>query len=279
MDLSKPLLSSIPIWVKFFRIAPVYWSEEGLSYVVSAIGKPLYFDSLTEARTRLSFVQACAKVDIRSEFPTVFDLDLGDCTTCEIIAEYPWKPQVCKSCKCCGHTTTLYPVGVKEVCVPKKVDASNAHIVYSTKVTVISEGDSVVDSIIVVLNPLVVGATEVVIEKPSVSAQVEVLSPYKPVIDLNPFQLLADTGEATPSVDLCDGDASPAPSPFAETGSSPEYNFKHCNLKVDELSKKPGGSEKKSNPKKSKGKGASPLAAKSPESTIKGKAIALHSSS
>lgn len=51
-----------------------------------------------------------------------------------------------------------------------------------------------------------------------------------------------------------DGDSTPASVEIPETDSSPEYNFKISNLKVDELVKTPKGHKKKNvNNKKSNG--------------------------
>ncbi|KAK2641983.1 hypothetical protein Ddye_023746 [Dipteronia dyeriana] len=44
--LTKDTYSKIPVWVKLFNIPHEYWTEEGLSYIASAVGKPLYADSL-----------------------------------------------------------------------------------------------------------------------------------------------------------------------------------------------------------------------------------------
>ncbi|KAK3189362.1 hypothetical protein Dsin_028923 [Dipteronia sinensis] len=55
--LSKDSYSKIPVWVKLFNIPHEYWNEEGLSHIASAVGKPLYVDSLTESMKRISFAR------------------------------------------------------------------------------------------------------------------------------------------------------------------------------------------------------------------------------
>lgn len=41
-------MSSIPVWVHFSNVPLEFWNAEGLSYIASAIGKPLYADARTE---------------------------------------------------------------------------------------------------------------------------------------------------------------------------------------------------------------------------------------
>ncbi|KAK2655060.1 hypothetical protein Ddye_008112 [Dipteronia dyeriana] len=48
-NLSKDSYTKISVWAKLFNIPHEYWNEEGLSHIASAVGKPLYADSLTES--------------------------------------------------------------------------------------------------------------------------------------------------------------------------------------------------------------------------------------
>lgn len=155
------------------------------------------------ATTRLNFARVCVEVGIEFEFPNSFDLVLGDGSTYEIFVEYPWKPQVCNSCKSFGHTSSHCPMEVKKVWVPK---------IAVPPVIPVTHKDSIVDKIDpVIMLSNAIGHKEVSGEKLGVSSV---------------------------------GESSPNPSCFPETDSSPEYNFKHCNLKIDELVKKPVGFNK-----------------------------------
>lgn len=44
VEFSKIECSKIPIWVKLSQIPYPYWCVEGISYIASAIGKPLFVD-------------------------------------------------------------------------------------------------------------------------------------------------------------------------------------------------------------------------------------------
>ncbi|KAK2658721.1 hypothetical protein Ddye_005254 [Dipteronia dyeriana] len=108
--LTKDTYSKIPVWVKLFNIPHEYWTEEGLSYIASAFGKPLYADSLIESMKRISFARVCIEIDATCDLVDSFDLFMGDDTytnegeKVEIFVEYQWKPKICTECKSFGHS-------------------------------------------------------------------------------------------------------------------------------------------------------------------------------
>ncbi|KAK3221966.1 hypothetical protein Dsin_008991 [Dipteronia sinensis] len=99
--LTKETCSKIPVWVKLFNIPHEYWNEEGLSHIASAVGKPLYADSLTESMKRISYARVCIEIDATCELVDSFDLFTGDNSgrnldeSVEILVEYQWKPKIC----------------------------------------------------------------------------------------------------------------------------------------------------------------------------------------
>ena len=113
--LTKESYSKVPVWVKFFNIPHEYWTEEGLSYIASAVGKPLYADSLTESMKRISYARICVEIDATSKLVDSFDLLMGDCDelnngeSVEILVEYQWRPKICPECKSFGHSTATCP--------------------------------------------------------------------------------------------------------------------------------------------------------------------------
>ncbi|KAK3230001.1 hypothetical protein Dsin_001882 [Dipteronia sinensis] len=113
--LSKDSYSKIPVWVKLFNIPHEYWNEEGLSHIASAIGKPLYANSLTESMKRISFARVCIEIDTSCDIVDSFDLFMGDSSNpklrenVEILVEYQWKPKICTECKSFGHSITNCP--------------------------------------------------------------------------------------------------------------------------------------------------------------------------
>ncbi|KAF7154821.1 hypothetical protein RHSIM_Rhsim01G0009400 [Rhododendron simsii] len=75
--LKKELVSKIPIWVQLYNVPLELWTAPGLSYVASAIGRPLYADCMTETCKRLNYAKVCVEVDVDSELLDSFDVDVG----------------------------------------------------------------------------------------------------------------------------------------------------------------------------------------------------------
>ncbi|KAK3221975.1 hypothetical protein Dsin_009000 [Dipteronia sinensis] len=113
--LTKESYSEVPVWVKFFNIPNEYWTEKGLSYVASAVGKPLYADSLTETMKRILYSRISVEIDATSKLIDSFDLLIGEGNEhnngerVEILVEYQWKPKICLECKSFGHNAAACP--------------------------------------------------------------------------------------------------------------------------------------------------------------------------
>lgn len=104
MCLVKDQLARIPIWVQFYNVPLEYWTAPGLSYVASAVGRPLYADSVTESCKRLSYARVCVEIEVRDSLPSSFCLRLSSGKEVEIKVQYPWKPLQCLECKVFGHS-------------------------------------------------------------------------------------------------------------------------------------------------------------------------------
>ncbi|KAI8570248.1 hypothetical protein RHMOL_Rhmol01G0019400 [Rhododendron molle] len=96
MHLTKGAFSSVPVWVKLYNVPLECWNDEGLSYIASHIGNPLYPDEFTREHSRLTFARVCIEVEATKEIPESFVVDLGYGKPFEIRVEVPWKPQACK---------------------------------------------------------------------------------------------------------------------------------------------------------------------------------------
>ena len=103
MEMLNIQLTAMPIWVKFYNIPLEYWTNTCLSYIASAVGKPLHMDSHTENKTRLSFARICIEIDLSSKLPKSARLNLGNGKYTTIRIEYPWVPQNCSHCQVFGH--------------------------------------------------------------------------------------------------------------------------------------------------------------------------------
>ncbi|KAK3204732.1 hypothetical protein Dsin_018778 [Dipteronia sinensis] len=76
--LTKETYSKILVWVNLFNIPHEYLNEEGLSHIASAVGKPIYAESLTESMKRISYARVCIEIDATYELLDSFDLFMGD---------------------------------------------------------------------------------------------------------------------------------------------------------------------------------------------------------
>uniref|UniRef100_A0A5B7BC66 Reverse transcriptase zinc-binding domain-containing protein n=1 Tax=Davidia involucrata TaxID=16924 RepID=A0A5B7BC66_DAVIN len=85
-----------------------------MSYAASAVGRPLYADTHTEDRTRISFARVCVELDAKMDPPDVFDVCLADGSYVEVEIEYQWKPSLCTTCRKFGHKHSQCKVEIKE---------------------------------------------------------------------------------------------------------------------------------------------------------------------
>ncbi|KAK8638784.1 hypothetical protein V6N13_137195 [Hibiscus sabdariffa] len=55
-------LQKMPIWVQLHNVPLELFSRKGLSYIASAMGTPLYMDSITASCERLEFAKVCIEI-------------------------------------------------------------------------------------------------------------------------------------------------------------------------------------------------------------------------
>ena len=89
-----------------------YWTEEGLSYLASDVGIPLYANSATETHHKINYARVCAELDATKPLIDEFFIDVPDahdpdivCDEITIKVSYQWKPPVCTHCHIFGHST------------------------------------------------------------------------------------------------------------------------------------------------------------------------------
>ncbi|KAF7140158.1 hypothetical protein RHSIM_Rhsim06G0120300 [Rhododendron simsii] len=109
MSFVKDQLVKIPIWVQFFNVPLEYWTAAGLSYVASAIGRPLYADSVTAKCKRLNYARVCVEIEVGATLPFSFDLRFDNGKEVEIKVKYRWKPLQCLECLVFGHSEAGCP--------------------------------------------------------------------------------------------------------------------------------------------------------------------------
>lgn len=97
-------MKTIPIWVIFKRFPMELWDEEGFSVVGSVVGNPLFTDTLTEERKRMSYARVCVEIDIKCKFPNNVTVVVDDTKGYNLPVEYNWRPPLCKHCDAFGHS-------------------------------------------------------------------------------------------------------------------------------------------------------------------------------
>ncbi|XP_039012430.1 uncharacterized protein LOC120141701 isoform X2 [Hibiscus syriacus] len=73
------------------------------------MGVPLYMDSITTAKERLEFVEACVEVGAR--LPRSVAIRLRDGSICTVKVIIPWFPSCCSKCRIFGHSDKMCTAG------------------------------------------------------------------------------------------------------------------------------------------------------------------------
>ncbi|PKU78722.1 Uncharacterized protein MA16_Dca000065 [Dendrobium catenatum] len=100
--------SSVPVWVRIHKLPLVCWNSEGISKIASKVGIPIAVDSLTAAKTRLTYARVCIQVSTSSTFPESVAVSIeGEIFKLQI--QYEWKPVPCSICASLAHASTNCP--------------------------------------------------------------------------------------------------------------------------------------------------------------------------
>ncbi|KAK8704078.1 hypothetical protein V6N13_047711 [Hibiscus sabdariffa] len=99
-------LARMPVWVQLYNVPLELYSRCGLSYIASAIGYPLYMDSITTSKERLEFTKVCVEIAAGARIPRVVSVQLRDKSVTTVKVSVPWMPACCSKCKTFGHTVS-----------------------------------------------------------------------------------------------------------------------------------------------------------------------------
>ncbi|KAL4332194.1 hypothetical protein GQ457_07G002510 [Hibiscus cannabinus] len=86
-----------PIWVKLWHIPLELYSRQGLGYLASALGKPLYTDRSTALKKQLEYAKICVDVEAKIVLPASITVDFGNGNCVDVGVELDWAPP------CCNH--------------------------------------------------------------------------------------------------------------------------------------------------------------------------------
>lgn len=200
MELEKVGLTKVPLWIQIFNIPLEYWNAQGLSYIASAVGRPLYADELTETNKRIRFASVCVEVEVDSLLPGSIELQFANGSSVDLVVKYPWKPLLCCKCKVFGHSDCSVAKEVGPV-------VENAEPKHVAKVWVVEDGpvpklNPVAQSLAPIGNAGLVGvnvSSEVVVGSsviPVLSVQDGSVLPMPDVAIVNPGVTDMSTGQS-----------------------------------------------------------------------------------
>lgn len=124
-------IQHMPLWVRFDRVPDSYWTQEGLSYLSSAIGKPLTADELTRKLEIVPFAKMCVDYNIGDDLPSKIEVEVldpltGNVNIQEVLVSYPHRPNVCTGCKSLGHLVGACPIVTRQWVVKKRPHCEHA---------------------------------------------------------------------------------------------------------------------------------------------------------
>ncbi|KAK8604131.1 hypothetical protein V6N13_096591 [Hibiscus sabdariffa] len=117
----------------------------GLSYIASALGNPLYMDSVTSNRERLEYAKVCVEIGACSSIPKFIDVLLCDGRVHPVRVVVPWLLPSCSKCKVFGHSKKT--CSVKEVRITQ-VWRQKAHVVNDGLFTTCEHGESLLQGVV-----------------------------------------------------------------------------------------------------------------------------------
>ncbi|KAJ4831962.1 hypothetical protein Tsubulata_025186 [Turnera subulata] len=94
--------AKIPVWTKLKHVPLELLTREGLSYLASAIGKPLHADQDCSKLFKCNCANICIEVNFSQPLKHELVVELRG-ETVRIEVSYSWKPRHCDFCKDWGH--------------------------------------------------------------------------------------------------------------------------------------------------------------------------------
>ena len=116
-------MSKMPMWIHLGNLPLELFTKNGLSYLASALGNPLYMDRITANQQRLAFAKICVEVDASMEIPKFIEVKRRNGSMITIFVDVPWWPSKCSHCRIFGHVDRSCPkkanIASTKVWIPK----------------------------------------------------------------------------------------------------------------------------------------------------------------
>ena len=111
---TQPAMKSIPLWVTLSNIPPTLFTDKGLEYLSSAVGKPIRLHPETEACAKFDEARILVEADLTKDLPREYILSGTEEGELDAVINYtyPWLPPRCEGCTKWGH--------LKDTCLKEK---------------------------------------------------------------------------------------------------------------------------------------------------------------
>ena len=129
----QPEMKSINLWVILKDIPPTMFTDKGLEFLASAVGKPVKLHPKTDACTSFDEAQILVEADLTKDLPTeyVFTGEEEGELDAVIKYAYPWLPPRCSCCKKWGH--------LRDTCLAEGAKTAQSSIVENGNDVVVAE--------------------------------------------------------------------------------------------------------------------------------------------
>ncbi|XP_039042456.1 uncharacterized protein LOC120181374 [Hibiscus syriacus] len=127
-------LASISIWVKLWNVPLELYSQDGLRYIVSALGRPLYTDHASALKHQFEFAKICINIDAKVTLPSFVMVELDESNRVVGVVELVWAPSRYGHCNIFGH--------LENDCSKRKISTMVATCHVVDPMTTLGEDDS-----------------------------------------------------------------------------------------------------------------------------------------
>ncbi|KAJ4839516.1 hypothetical protein Tsubulata_047357 [Turnera subulata] len=198
LDLSS---ANLPVWVQLNNVPLELLTQEGLSYIVSTIRKPIRADQDCSQLFKGDRANVYIEVDYSKPLRHELTVDIrGEQVVIDI--SYSWKPQCCDKCKEWGHHELACP---KKVKTAKWVPKATSTTALSNAIATTAANNSISGaSVLKVLKALILPALSVASSEPvaEISTVVSLLCPVVDISDsgLNSLASAPSSSDTLPDI-------------------------------------------------------------------------------
>ena len=92
------------LWIQLSNMPLELFTQKRISYIMNALGNPLYMDRITTNKQRKAYAKVCVEVEVVIEVRRSIEVVLKDGKVVSIFVEVPWMPTKYSQCEIYGHS-------------------------------------------------------------------------------------------------------------------------------------------------------------------------------